>query len=280
MGVRPVSSGPSRFERDTAVTATGDGPFRARIDPAWWIVNGPNGGYVAAIVLRAVVAAVGDPVRRPRSATFHYLRPPSEGEVEVDVTLEREGRTVTNASARMVQGGRTLVLALVALGLDRDAPVSYDEDPGLPRTERGEPVPTWSELPPGDVDPERDIPMRAQYDMRWALGDPPFRPGPRPRSRCGGWLRLLEHTEVDEVVLVAMADAWLPPIFSREAVALGVPTVDLTVHLRGRPPAGETWCFAEFASPVARDGYVVEHGALRDATGRLLADVRQLAVLT
>jgi acyl-CoA thioesterase len=81
-------------------------------------------------------------------------------------------------------------------------------------------------------------------------------------------------------VLVAMADAWLPPIFSREAVALGVPTVDLTVHLRGRPPAGETWCFAEFASPVARDGYVVEHGALRDATGRLLADVRQLAVLT
>ena len=275
-----MTDGPSRFERDTAVTPLGPDRFAARIDPAWWIIAGPNGGYVAAGVLRAVVATVDDPTRRPRSATFHYLRPPSAGDVVVEVVEEREGRTITNVSARLVQDGRTVVLALVALGVDRDAPVAFDDDPGLPVGADGRVVPRWSELPAEDVDPERDIPMRASGEGGGGGGAPPFRPGAGGRARCGGWLRLVEHTEVDEVVLVAMADAWLPPIFSRVDTQLAVPTVDLTVHFRGRPAPGSTWCFAEFASPVARDGYLVEHGALRDVDGRLLADVRQLAVVT
>ena len=274
-----MSDRSTRFERDTAVTALGQGHFGARIDRSWWIVAGPNGGYVAAVVLRAVVAAVDDPTRRPRSATFHYLRPPDEGPVEVEVTVERSGRSVTNASARMTQGGRTTVLALVSLGADRESSVSFDEGAELPVGPDGRTVPLWSTLPVADVDPDREIPMRANYDMRWALGDRPFRPSDGARARCGGWLRLLEPPVVDEVALVAMADAWLPPIFSRVAEMVAVPTVDLTVHFRGRPADERGWCFVEFTSPVARDGYVGEHGAIRDETCRLLADVRQLAVL-
>ena len=46
----------SRFETDTGVQSLGGGRYEAVIDPSWWIINGPNGGYVAAIVLRAMVA--------------------------------------------------------------------------------------------------------------------------------------------------------------------------------------------------------------------------------
>ena len=49
----------NRFERDTAVTRTGENDFRASLDPGWWIVVGPNGGYIAAILLRALEQAVG-----------------------------------------------------------------------------------------------------------------------------------------------------------------------------------------------------------------------------
>jgi len=38
----------NRFERDTAVTPVAEGRYEARIDPGWWIVAGPNGGYIAA----------------------------------------------------------------------------------------------------------------------------------------------------------------------------------------------------------------------------------------
>ncbi len=57
----------SRFAQDAAVAPVGDGRYTARIDRGWWIQRGPNGGYLAAIVLRAILAEVADPERRPRS---------------------------------------------------------------------------------------------------------------------------------------------------------------------------------------------------------------------
>jgi acyl-CoA thioesterase len=271
---------------DTAVEPLGGGRYRASVDPSWWIIAGPNGGYVAAIVLRAVVAEVAEPARRPRSATFHYLRSPAAGPVEVEVTVERAGRTVTDVSARLVQDGRTLVTALVALGLDREAPVSFDEDAGLPLDPAGAVIPPPEQVAPDAVDPERHVPMRDHYDLRWVLGAAPFTspdggpPGPRSAARCAGWMRLREDDPVDEVVLVAMADAWLPPVFSRVDVPLAVPTVDLTVHFRHRAERADPWCFIDTASPVAADGYLVEHAELRDRHGRLLAESRQTAVVS
>ena len=279
----------TEFERDTAVTATGDGRFRAHISPGWWIVMGPNGGYVAAIALRAAVDAVGDAARRPISATFHYLRPPTEGDVDIDVTVERSGRTVTNVSVRMTQDGRLLVLALVALGVQREGSLEFDErdspnGSGLPAHPDGSPMAHWSQIAAAPIDPERDIPMRSRYDMRWGFGAAPFAGEPGSVADSVGWLRLKDAQPVDEMVLVAMSDAWMPPVFSRSTEQVVVPTVDLTVHFRGRPSPSlvgddAQWCFVRFASPVARDGYLVEHGSVWDASGRLLADVRQLAVL-
>lgn len=52
----------SRFERDTAVSAAGGGSYDATIDPSWWILRGPNGGYLAAIVARAVVPRSPSPI--------------------------------------------------------------------------------------------------------------------------------------------------------------------------------------------------------------------------
>lgn len=278
-----VVDGSTEFERDTAVEPVGDGRFRARISPSWWIVTGPNGGYVAAVVLRAMVAAVADPGRRPISSTFHYLRPPEAGPVEVDVTVERSGRTVTNVSARLLQDGRLLVIALAAFGVARDGALDFDETEGLPLRPDGSPVPGWADIEPGPVDPERDIPMRSRYELRWGFGAVPFVGGPGAKADNAGWLRLKESPPVDEVVIVAMSDAWIPPVFSRSTEQIAVPTVDLTVHFRGRPSPSVTgddaaWCFVRFTSPVARDGYIVEHGSVWDPSGRLLADVRQLAV--
>lgn len=268
------------FDRHTAVSRTGPGRYNATMDPSWWIIAGPNGGYVAATTLRAVIAEVDDPERRPRSFTLHYLRPPAEGPVELEVTIERSGRTVSNVSARMFQAGKLLVVALVALATDRPGSVTFDEEDGLPLMPDGSPVRRPEQLAPSEVDPDRDVPMRSHYDMRWVLGDLPFRSTGGERSAdCGGWLRLAEAQPVDEVVLAAMTDAWMPPIFCRVDEPLAVPTVDLTIHFRGRPSDSLDHCFARFRSPLAADGYLVEHGTVWGADGRVLAESRQLAVV-
>lgn len=276
-----VSTTPTIFARDTAVVAQGAGRYTATIDPSWWVVAGPNGGYIAAIVLRSVVAEIGEATRRPRSLTLQYLRPPVAGEVQIAVTVERAGRTVSNVSVRMNQGGRLIVIAMATLAVDREAPVSFDEVVGLPTLPDGSPVPMVSEVEAEPVDPERDIPMRGHYDLRWVLGALPFGApsGDAPTAMSGGWLRPAEPEPIDEIVLAAMSDAWMPPIFSRVAEPLAVPTIDLTIHFRGLPADPLAHCFVVFESPVSRDGYLVEHGRIFSAEGTLLAESRQLAVV-
>ena len=58
----------SRFDRDTAVTALPDGRLEATMSPGWWIERGPNGGYVAAVVLRALSTAPSTDADRGRRA--------------------------------------------------------------------------------------------------------------------------------------------------------------------------------------------------------------------
>ena len=65
---------PGRFDADTAVRPVPGGAFEARIDPRWSVGRGPNGGYLTAIVLRALTAAVADAERTPRSVTLHSSR--------------------------------------------------------------------------------------------------------------------------------------------------------------------------------------------------------------
>ena len=65
------------FDRETAVVELGDGVYRADLSPAWSVHRGPNGGYLAAVALRALTEAVGDAERSPRSLTIHYAAPPA-----------------------------------------------------------------------------------------------------------------------------------------------------------------------------------------------------------
>jgi acyl-CoA thioesterase len=262
----------TRFDDDTAIEARGDGRFTARIDPSWWIVRGPNGGYVAAIVLRALTAVVEDPDRPPRSLTVHYLRPPAEGPVEVDVTVERAGRSLSTLSARLVQGGRTMALALAAFGARRPAPAFADRAmPDAPPPEACERrVPVDGTAPPAI----------AHWDQRFAVGSLPMSGG---EAVSGGWIAPAEARPVDPVLVAAVMDAWVPPIFCRLTERPGVPTVDLTVHFRADlPPLGlpeDGHLLAVFRSEVAAEGYVTEDGELWSPSGVLLAESRQLALV-
>src|SRR6266542_932964 len=80
------------FYRETAVRPLGDGRFETHLDTSWWVHRGPNGGYLAAIVLRALIEAVGDEQRSPRSLTVHYAAPPAQGALEIATVIERAGR--------------------------------------------------------------------------------------------------------------------------------------------------------------------------------------------
>ncbi|MGH9275386.1 MAG: acyl-CoA thioesterase, partial [Acidimicrobiales bacterium] len=240
-------------------------------DRGWWIERGPNGGYLAAIVLRAVLAEAAAADRRPRSMTLHYLRPPVEGPCEVEVVEERAGRGLTTLSARLRQDGRDCILALVALGVDRPGPAIHHHAPPTVR-------------PPAEIPPRADgatvgpdIPFRHRFDLRPAIGSLPFETG--PEALTGGWIRTVEDDPLDEVLLAAITDSWPPAVFSTMELPVGVPTVELTVHFRNLPTGESSWCLVRFRTLEVSEGYLEESGEVWSADGRLLAESRQLAVV-
>ncbi len=256
-------------DRDTAVRSEGQGRYVAVIDRGWWIERGPNGGYLAAIILRAITAEVGDPARRPRTFTVHYLAPPTEGPVEVAVTIERAGRSLTTTTARVTQHGKLVALALAACARSR-AGDGFDDRVVPPEVTAG----------PSSVEPqtgEARVPMAERFEIRPVLGGEPFVGG--TEAVVGGWIGLVEPVPVDEVLVVALTDAWMPAIFSRVEGFVAVPTIELTVHFRHPPPATgvDERCYVRFRSRTARHGFVEEDGEVWSSTGRLLAESRQLA---
>jgi acyl-CoA thioesterase len=257
------------FQRDTAVTALGDGRFSARCDPAWFAPRGPNGGYLAAIVLRALAAVVGDAARAPRSLTLHYLRPPAAGDLEIAVEVQRTGRRLTTLAARLEQDGRLCVLAIGAFSEDFESIGEYaDEPPAVPRPEALEPAPR-SDLMPA---------IAHRFEMRPALGGVPFAGG--EEALTGGWIAFADGPQaLDAPALAMLTDAWLPAPFARLSEPVGAPTIDLTIHFRAPELVVAEPVLAVFRSRFAHAGFFEEDGELWSADGRLLAQSRQLGLL-
>ena len=265
----------TRFERDTAVTRIDEATFHADIDPAWWVQRGPNGGYLTAIVLRALEARVDDPARSPRSLTVHFVAPPTAGTTTIVTTLERAGRSLTSGSARVTQDGRLVALAVAACSSARSGPAFCDRTPPI--------VPEPDALPATRPSPEMP-PISHRWDVRWAVGHRP-EPGTAPAARAhvGGWIRLEEPQPLDAPAIAAVTDAWLPAIFTRTDEPLIVPTVDLTVHFRSQLPhpglAADGFVLAVFSTTVAADGFLEEDSEVWAPDGTLLAQSRQLAAI-
>ena len=266
-----MSEPATSFDEDTALAPVGSGAWEGAIAPGWETPRGPLGGYVMAIVLRAMELAVADPKRSARSATMHFLRVPEVGPVRVTAQLEREGRSLSTVSARMEQGGKLLGLAVGAWSAPWESPL-LDAEP-MPQVEGPGP-----REPLGAIEGRRTPPEFAQrLTMQPRLGSPPF--SGAERGEIGGWLGLVEKRPVDALAIAVLADAWFPAPWPRLTELAPAPTIDLTIHFRAPLPLADGLLLGHFTNSLVRDGFFDEDGRLWDEGGTLVAQSRQLGLL-
>jgi len=268
------------FDRDTAVRLEREeGPrclFAAEVADGWRAGRGPHGGYLAAMLLRALTETVADPARSARSLTIHYARAPEPGPVTIETRIERAGRSLSTLSARMKQDGRLVALVLSAFS----TPWSGLETADLVMPTVAPPDATRIG---GSLLEHGAPPFTRHIVLQTRIGGVPFA-SPEQPMEVGGWLGFTEPRPIDALALAFFSDALIPAPFMRSKHPNPAPTVDLTVHFRTalpRPRQAEEHelCLIRVRAGVIHEGFFDEDSTIWAPDGTLLAQSRQLALL-
>lgn len=260
------------FERGTAVErGAGAGAYLAFIGEEWNCPIVPHGGLVTAAALRAMAIELGDPEQSLRSVTTVFAAQVKHGPVQIDVTLLRRGRSLSQFSATVRNPGAEVGHSLIAVfGGPRTGYEFTDLRPPdvLPPHE----CPSFRDpLPPGFED-HVQMNFWDYIEGRPASGHPPWEPYIPTSSERSAWYRwdeppMLDDGRLDPLAIVTVCDTmpgavgermgrrdhhWLPP------------SCDLTVHLLG--DAHTEWVLAVNRCRRASEGYASAEMEIWDAT--------------
>ncbi|GAB3672686.1 thioesterase family protein [Actinocorallia lasiicapitis] len=258
----------SEFAQATASSLDENGELRAEISDSWGTGGpAPNGGYLLAVVARALSQVTGQP--HPMTVTGHFLSMAVPGPATIRTEVIREGRTLTSATASLLQDGKEKIRILAA----------YGDLGGLPddvRTTAEPPVlPPVEECYEAPEEFRKIVTLLGQTDLRmdpatagWALGKP------SGIGEMRSWFRLSDGADADPFTLLFAADA-LPPVAFEMGVQGWVPTLELTVHVRAIPAPG--WLRVIARTRNLAGGHLEEDVEIWDEKDRLVAQARQLA---
>jgi hypothetical protein len=234
----------------------------------------PNGGYLMAVMARAVEAHLhshGMNHPFPIAASAIYASVPDCGPAELTVEILRSGRSASQALVALTQGGATQVTGQFTFGgLDHDEAPRYETHDEIVVPPFGDCVRLPSVNPSGfhvgilDGSEQRLDPAT----LGWASG------GPTGHGELRGWVRFEDGTDFDPFSLLFVGDCFPPATFNLGSVGW-VPTLQLSVYVRALPAPG----------PLrVRQSITVVHGRLVDevchvidSDGTLVAQATQLA---
>ncbi|MFF7205698.1 MULTISPECIES: thioesterase family protein [unclassified Streptomyces] len=270
-----ASIGDSEFDRDTAVSLRAPGVYDAELSAGWTIVRAVNGGYLLALLGRALGEALPHP--DPFTVSAHYLTASQPGPALIRTEIVRTGRTLSTGQASLVQFEEdgTEVERIRVLATYGDLDTLSDEV----RTSAAPPVMPPYEQCLGPADGPVAIPGSSAITERlnirldpatvgWAVG------APSGKGEMRGWFSLADGRDADPFSLLLTVDA-LPPTSFELGLTGWTPTVELTTHIRCRPAPGPLR-----VSIVTRNlagGFLEEDAEVWDSRDRLVAQSRQLA---
>jgi acyl-CoA thioesterase len=268
----------SEFDAALALEPRPDEPgtYDGELGADWVIAGGVNGGMLLATCAAALRGRFLDQGHAdPVSISAYYLSASRPGPATWRTHCLRAGRSMSTGSVSLVQADERgheveRIRALATFGelasLDGEVRTSA-APPELPPVE--ECVPSRPEVLTADTSFLERLDLRLDPACAgWVQGKP------AGRGVMQGWLRLADGRDPDLLMLLLAVDA-LPPVTFDFGLFGWTPTLELTVHLRAAPAPG--WLTVIHSTKNFAGGLLEEDAEVWDATGRLVAQSRQLA---
>ncbi|MFE6892342.1 thioesterase family protein [Streptomyces sp. NPDC057694] len=273
--------GDSEFDRDTAVTRRDPavpGVYDIELSAGWTIINAVNGGYLLAVLGRALADTL--PHADPFTISAHYLTASVAGPAVVRTDVVRTGRTLSTGQASLFQyaedGTEVERIRVLASYGDLDALPddvrTSAKPPAIPPIEQcfgADDAPSDGPRIPGSSAITDRLAVKLDpATLGWALG------APSGKGEMRGWFGLADGRDADPLSLLLTVDA-LPPTAFEMGLKGWVPTVELTAHIRCRPAPGPLR--VSITTRNLAGGFLEEDAEIWDTQDRLVAQSRQLA---
>ncbi|MBD9703682.1 thioesterase family protein [Streptomyces caniscabiei] len=267
--------GDSEFDRDTALTRRAPGVYDIDLSAGWTIIGAVNGGYLLAVLGRALADAL--PHDDPFTISAYYLTASQPGPAVVRTDVVRTGRTLSTGQASLFQyddEGREIerIRVLASYGDLDSLPADVRttaKPPAIPPIEECfGPQDAPGPVPGGSAIADRLFLKLDPATLGWALG------APSGKGEMRSWFGLADGRDADAFSLLLAVDA-LPPTAFEMGLKGWVPTVELTVHIRCRPAPGPLR--VAITTRNLAGGFLEEDAEVWDSADRLVAQSRQLA---
>ncbi len=252
-----------QFTTETAVTRLSETRWGAEIHRGWRIGSVANGGYVMAIIGRALREAL--PHQDPLSLNAFYLAPCELGPVEIEFELLRSNRGTSFGSASLYQNGELKVRATGAYtDLDRLSGETWlDSKPPVVRE--------FDEVAHLTAN---HLEIHERIDTRLVEGYEVFEKGIAPGTgEFVAWLSHKDGADCDSIDMLMLADIMPPPPFTLFGPYGWVPTIELTVQVRAVPASGPI--LGRLKSRHLTESIIESDGDFWDSEGQLVALARQ-----
>ena len=263
----------SAFTSVSEVQKVSENRYTWSVPQEWAQGRTAFGGLVVGTALRAMRDFV--PKERFLRSLYTSFVGPVKTDIETSISVEvlRSGKSLSHIEARVTQDDQVCTVILGSFGADHErslhiepakAPevAHYDGLGEMPFIEGV--VPTFTK----------------HIAYRWTVESFPY--SGADEARVQGGCRLRDTDSVGYPELVALLDAWPPPILSKADSFIPASSATWMINffypIEKEALSSEDWWLFDAHSLASVGGYADTDGVLWDSQGRLVAHSRQLAI--
>jgi len=246
------------------------------IPAGWGQGRATFGGLLGSLMLSRLHAVLGDLTndRVLRSATISFIGAVAPGDVEIKTEIFRSGKSVTQASATLLQDGAVMALLLANFGSSRVSAIDIPATISSPQGKSPEEAMKFAYIL--GVMPE----FIQQVDLRWAQGALPF--SGAKQADFSGWMRWKDTFPVMSVThLLGLIDSWPPSVLPVLKGPGNASTLSWNIEFLSHDfnKSSEHWWQYQVTTDFAHSGYAHAVAHIWDDEKNLVAISRQVTTV-
>jgi hypothetical protein len=255
-----------QFDQDILFLPDEAFSFNGQITQNWSVNEIPDGGYLMAILAKAMLQH--SEMKQTPIVTANYLNRCEPGEARIAIEKMTTSKQFNRIQARLIQTGKEKIRAFGTFASETHECLIERYEVSAPAISELENCVAVPEMP--------NYTLFSQLDIRldpictgWVSGKL------SNKSESKGWIKFKNERPFDIFSILLIADSFPPAVLSSQGMVAWVPTIELSVNIRHIPTTA--WLKCIFRTRFITCGLLEEDGEIWDETDQLIAISRQIA---